>query len=138
MTAADIVRCAQLFCRAFNAAPWNDQWTSETAQKRLNQFMDTSTSYGLLMEEDGELIAFILGQHEQYYDGPRFCIQEFCCGRQGGGYGTKLLTALEDRLKQQGVVRICLMTIRGDATEGYYGRRGYITEQDNVWMYKLN
>jgi len=126
----------RVFLTAFRGEPWNEPWTKEAAGKRLSQFMDTGSFYGLELEEDGEVIAFVLGQHEAYYDGPRFCIQEFCCSKQGGGYGTKLLAELESRLKKQGIVRICLMTIHGDATEGYYQRRGYAADPDNIWMYK--
>ena len=28
--------------------------------------------------------------------------------------------------------------IHGDATEGYYQRRGYTTDPDNIWMYKTD
>lgn len=136
MDREDIPRCAQLFCSAFNAEPWNDHWTDETATRRLTQFLDTPTSYGLVMEEDGVPIAFILGQREQYYDGPRFYIQEFCCARRGGGYGSGLLAELERRMKDEGVVRLYLMTIHGDATEGYYRKRAYTTDSETIWMYK--
>lgn len=129
-------RYVQVFLKAFGSKPWNEPWNEQTAGKRLSQFMDTCSFYGLELEEDGEVVAFILGQHESYYDGPRFYIQEFCCGKQGSGYGSKLLNELESRLKEQGVVRIYLMTIHGDSTEGYYQRRGYVTDSDNIWMYK--
>ena len=26
----------------------------------------------------------------------------------------------------------------GDSTEGYYHRRGYVTDPDNIWMYKTD
>lgn len=126
----------QVFLNAFGGEPWNEPWTQESAEKRLSQFMDTGSFFGLELQEEDDVVAFILGQHEQYYDGPRFYIQEFCCGKQGGGYGTKLLTELEAQLKRQGIVRTYLMTIHGDATEGYYQRRGYTTDPENIWMYK--
>lgn len=136
MDRARLESYVRVFLKAFGGEPWNEPWTEETASKRLSQFMDTGGFFGLELEEEGETAAFILGQHEQYYDGPRFYIQEFCCGKQGGGYGSRLLAELEARLKAQGIVRTYLMTIHGDATEGYYQRRGYITDQDNIWMYK--
>ena len=126
----------RVFLKAFCAEPWKEPWTEETAGRRLSQFMDTGSFFGLELVEDGRTAAFVLGQYEQYYDGPRFYIQEFCCAKQGSGYGTKLLGELEERLKEQGVVRIYLMTIHGDSTEGYYHRRGYVTDPDNIWMYK--
>ena len=126
----------RVFLKAFGGEPWNEPWTCEQAQKRLESFLNTASAYGLSVEIDGEVVGFILGQFEPYYDGLRFYIQEFCCARAGGGVGTVLLTELERRLKAEGVVRTYLMTIHGDATEGYYQRRGYITAPDNSWMYK--
>jgi len=126
----------RVFLTAFRGEPWREPWTQQTAGKRLARFMDTGSFFGLELVEDGAVTAFVLGQYEQYYDGLRFYIQEFCCGKPGGGYGTKLLGELEERLKEQGVVQIYLMTIHGDSTEGYYHRRGYVTDPDNIWMYK--
>ena len=126
------------FIKAFGGDPWNEPWTREQAEARLRGFMDTTTSYGLAAEENDQIVSFILGQFEPYYDGLRFYIQEFCCAQQGSGIGTALLSELEQRLKKKGVVRTYLMTIHGDATEGYYQRRGYTTDPDNIWMYKTD
>ncbi len=127
----------RVFLEAFAAPPWNEPWTAETARQRLAQFLQPAHAFGLELREDGEVIAFLLGRNEAYYDGPRFFIEEFCCARRGGGYGSKLLGALETELVRQGVVRAYLMTIRGDDTEGYYNRRGYVTDPENIWMYKV-
>ena len=135
MKTKDLERCVPVFLKAFCGAPWNEPWTGETASARLSRFMAAETFFGLVLEEGEAIEGFILGQFEPYYDGLRFYIQEFCCAEQGRGYGTKLLTELEIRLKEQGVVRSYLMTIHGDATEGYYQRRGYSTDEDAVWMY---
>ena len=138
MKTEDLERCVPVFLKAFCGEPWNEPWTEETASARLSRFMATETFYGLVLEADGEIKAFILGQFEPYYDGLRFYIQEFCCAEPGRGYGTMLLTELENRLKEQGVVRAYLMTIHGDTTEGYYQRRGYVTDPENIWMYKTD
>ena len=127
-----------VFRKAFGGAPWNEPWTGEQAEGRLCGFVDTMTSYGLAAEVDGRIVGFVLGQFEPYYDGLRFCVQEFCCAQQGSGIGTALLSELERRLKEKGVVRTYLMTIHGDSTEGYYQRRGYTTDPDNIWMYKTD
>ena len=138
MKKSDMARYVDVFLCAFGGEPWNEPWTAETAQRRLSQFMNPESSFGLALEDEGEIVAFILGQYEMYYDGLRFYIQEFCCARPGSGIGTALLAELERQLKQAGVVRTYLMTIRGDSTEGYYQRRGYVTDPDNIWMYKTD
>ena len=133
-----IAEYVPVFITAFGGAPWNEPWTKEQAEARLGAFMETSSCYGLAARENGQITAFILGQFEPYYDGLRFYIQEFCCACPGKGVGTALLSELEHRLKEEGVVRTYLMTVHGDATEGYYNRRGYTTDTDNIWMYKTD
>ena len=136
MTRQEMQDYVRIFIAAFGGAPWHEPWTEEQAAARLQGFMETASCYGLAARENGQVTAFILGQFEPYYDGLRFYIQEFCCARAGGGIGTALLAELEQQLKEKGVVRTYLMTIHGDATEGYYQRRGYTTDPDNIWMYK--
>ena len=108
----------RIFISAFGGEPWNEPWTEEQANNRLENFLNTSAAYGLSAEVDGEIVGFVLGQFEPYYDGLRFYIQEFCCAKPGSGIGTALLRELEAQLKEEGVVRTYLMTIHGDSTEG--------------------
>ena len=136
MKLTDVERYIPVFLSAFTGEPWNEPWTREAARTRLEQFLSPVHAFGLALEERGEVIAFVLGRYEAYFDGMRFFIEELCCSRRGEGHGTRLLRALEEKLWEQGVVRISLMTIHGDATEGYYARRGYAAEAENLWMYK--
>ena len=39
ITPQDIKELAQLFIETFNSSPWNEQWTTETAEKRLSQMI---------------------------------------------------------------------------------------------------
>ena len=39
LTAAHLPRACQMFMAAFNAPPWNDAWTEETAGRRLAQLL---------------------------------------------------------------------------------------------------
>lgn len=138
MVRQDMDRYAALFRDVFNGEPWLDHWTLDTAKARLAQFMSTEMFLGLALEEDGELLGLICGQREQYYDGPRFYIQEFCVDgtRQGKGCGGVLLDGLREQLKQEGITYLYLMTQRGERTEGYYQRRGFQTDEELIWMHR--
>ncbi len=72
--------CA-LYIDAFNAPPWNDEWTMETISKRLTQMMHCEGSYSLVCFSEGALCGMILGNHEHFYDGTHFNIKEFCVRR---------------------------------------------------------
>ena len=131
-----IAEYAELFVSVFNAEPWNDSWTKETAQIRIENMMKTDTFIGKALYADNDLKGIIWGQKEQYYDGTHFQIQEFCVktSEQNKGYGSALLKALEKALSELGVINIYLITSKGAKTEGYYAKRGFVSSGNMVLM----
>lgn len=127
---------AALFVDVFNAEPWNDAWTAETARIRIKNMMQTNTFIGKAIYGENGLNGMIWGQKEQYYDGIHFQIQEFCVRKtaQQKGYGKALLDALKEELRAIGVTNIYLITSRGERTEGYYQKRGFVTSAHMILM----
>ncbi len=137
ITKDDLQAMSQLFMEVFNEAPWNDKWTIETAYKRLEMFYNSPGFDGLLQYEEGKLVALILGIAEAYFDGTSFRIIEFCVDnhQQRSGYGSKLLAAFKERLKQKGMKDIFLLTCRGESTEGFYQKNGFNTSKSMIMMH---
>lgn len=125
-----------LFIKAFNAPPWNDQWTIETASKRLLDFINTPGFYGLAEYEGDTVVGMILGRSEQYYNGVSFQILEFCVdsSRQGQGIGKGLLHAMIAKLKEKDITNVFLLTLRGESTEGFYARNGFQIDESMLRM----
>lgn len=137
MELSDVAEYAKLFVSVFNSEPWNDNWTEETAVLRLENMMKTNTFIGKALYSEKELKGFIFGQKEYYFNGIHFQIQEFCVrsDEQKKGYGKALLQALKEELTRiGGVVNIYLITSKGDRTEGYYQRRGFVTSDNMILM----
>ena len=136
MDLSHIAEYAELFVSVFNAEPWHDSWTKETAQIRIENMMKTDTFIGKALYADNGLKGIIWGQKEQYYNGTHFQIQEFCVKKseQNNGFGSALLKALENALSEIGVVNIYLLTSRGANTEGYYRKRGFVSSGNMVLM----
>lgn len=134
----DIPAVAALYVASFNAPPWNDHWTVETASKRLTQMLRRDSAYGLLAYDEQGLCGLILGDEEQFYDGAQFQIREFCVAndRRGQGLGTQIYQELEQRLRQRGISQIVLYTLRHPAAEGFYQRVGMQTSEEIVFMQK--
>lgn len=132
----NISEMAEIFTEAFNREPWNDEWTQETAFKRLHSFVNTEGAYGLCAYNENKLRAFILGAEEQYYDGRVFNIKEFAVNQneRGAGIGSAIYGELEKRLKEMGIKRIVLNTIRGRYTEGFYNKKGFETSSQIICM----
>ena len=132
----DIKELTAVFIAAFNSPPWNDRWSFETACKRLEQMMDGEAAYGIAAYENTEPVGMILGCFEQYYDGVVFNIREFCVIMRGGGTGSAIFEEFEKRLKEKGVKEITLNTLKGEATEGFYNKKGMRTENKMAVMIK--
>lgn len=127
---------AELFVSVFNSEPWNDSWTKETAVTRIENMMNTNTFIGKAIYCENDLKGIIWGQKEQYYNGVHFQIQEFCVKNteQNKGYGKKLLQELKDELSAAGITNIYLITSKGERTEGFYAKRGFVTSDYMILM----
>ncbi|MDZ7544088.1 GNAT family N-acetyltransferase, partial [Clostridium perfringens] len=111
-----------MYVETFNSPPWNDEWTIETASKRLYQMINCEGFYGLIAYKEEMVVGMILGSEEQFFNGLMFNIKEFCIKNEmrNNGIGTILLKEFENRLKNRGVTEIILFTSREDGTEGFY------------------
>lgn len=127
ITPQDIKELAQLFIETFNSSPWNEQWTTETAEKRLSQMIHVESFYGLKAFFDGELCGLILGCMEQYDHHINFYLREFCIKNslQGKGIGTLILKTFEEKLIQNDVKELYLCTARNSTTELFYHKNKY-------------
>jgi len=129
---------AKMYAEAFNAPPWNDQWTDETASRRLSLMVKSEGFYGLVCFGDGVLCGMILGDLDPFYNGDQLYIREFCVALplRGTGIGSMLLEEFERRLLAQGITKTYLVTSRTDDTEAFYRKRGYGSWDGMVMMGK--
>jgi aminoglycoside 6'-N-acetyltransferase I len=134
----DIEILSSMYVETFNSPPWNDEWTIETASKRLYQMINCEGFYGLIAYKEEMVVGMILGSEEQFFNGVMFNIKEFCIKNKmrNNGIGTILLKEFEKRLKNRGVTEIILFTSREDGTEGFYNKRGLKPYNGMVMMGK--
>lgn len=134
----DLKQVTHLFVKVFNKAPWHDQWTIETAFKRLTDMFHTPGFKGMVYETESSIIGMILGRKEQYFDGIHFQILEFCIDTeiQSQGYGKKLLSSFIGQLEKEDVTEVFLLTMPGAMTEGFYERNGFISNEKMILMSK--
>lgn len=136
ITGENINIAAQIFKNSFNAAPWFEKWSDETAFKRLSQIMRCDGAIGLIAYDDSMPAAMIVGHSEDYYDGTRFLIKEFCVvhGTNGKGLGTKVLAHYMGILKEKGIVQTSLYTLREKKVVRFYEKAGFKEIEDLVMM----
>lgn len=134
----DIMDLVELYVETFNAPPWNDKWTIETASKRLESIIKSEGFYGFMAFQNETLCGLILGNEEQFFDGMLFNIKEFCVNNQlrGQGIGSQICIEFEKRLQLKGIKEIILWTSRNAQTEGFYQKQGFISDNKMVMMGK--
>lgn len=122
----DIEACATLFTQVFSSEPWNEEWNKGFALERLLHFFQSKGFIGVLAEQEG-LVGFALGNTEPFYFGSMFYLREMCTqtNLQNQGVGSKVLGALEEELRSEGVQRIYLTTERATPASGFYQKNGF-------------
>jgi GNAT superfamily N-acetyltransferase len=122
---------AESYMRTFNGEPWWDRWDRKTAVERLQDIRKTPGFCGYALWQDGTPLGAVLGRSEHYFDGDCFQIVELWIEprAQKQGWGKKLLDALIGHLREHHVRRLYLITMRGEATEGFYRKCGFATQE---------
>jgi ribosomal protein S18 acetylase RimI-like enzyme len=128
--------CAELYRFVFNGEPWNDEWTLETAQKRLLEMIDTPGFVGFIGKDQDKIIGLIMGYNEQSDTEVEFYLKEMCVhpDYQQSGYGSQLLSHLKQALMAMGVYRIYLLTLKGGSTEAFYRKNGFRSSSEMILM----
>lgn len=134
----DIVNCAKLYVEVFNAEPWNDKWTLENAQKRLNDIYIAPNFVGSIYLDKGVIKGAIFGNCEQYFNGIHYYLKEMFISTdlQGMGIGSKLLKEHEEQLKLLGVKNIYLLTSKVHITSKFYTKNDYAVWNSMIMMGK--
>lgn len=128
--------CAHLFMTAFNAEPWNDSYTLDTAKKQLDWHLDVPGCLGLVSIDSDGIVAFALGYREPTDVGDVFHLSIFCVRPdvQRTGVGSRLLRNLEDRLREIGANTVYLGTHKGTPAEAFYRKHGYTVSHQEIEM----
>lgn len=135
---ADLTILAESYMRTFNGAPWFDRWDRETALLRIMDLYRTPGFYGLSLWQDGMPLGTVLGRSERYFDGDCFQIVEFWVEprMQKMGYGKQLMDNLTENLRQFGIKKVYLITMRSEQTQRFYEKNGFVV-QDGLCVMQL-
>lgn len=138
VTSDDLQKCTETFIEVFNAAPWNDEWTSLNAEKYLTDFSNTPGFKGILAVEGEEIMGFILGVHRTWWSGDEFYINEMCVvqKQQNKGVGKALFQQLMKEIEGTTITNISLLTDRGIPAEHFYKKNGFEEIERLVFLSK--
>ena len=133
---ADWTDCASFFVEAFNAPPWDEAWTEDSALQRLADCARTPHFLGLIAEDGAEIVGMAFGYSQRYQEEMHYFLLEFCVAnsRQREGIGGSLLKELHRRLQAAGVSRIYTLTGRDTPGQAFYEKEGFYVSPKMVMM----
>jgi aminoglycoside 6'-N-acetyltransferase I len=133
---ADWTDCASFFMEVFNAPPWNEAWTADSALQRLADCARTPHFLGLIAEDGAEIVGMAFGYSQRYQGEMHYFLLELCVasGRQREGIGGALLAELNRRLQASGVNRIYTLTARETPARAFYENEGFYLSPKMVVM----
>lgn len=130
---------AELYKRAFEQIPWNDNWNdSDQLTEYMKEISSSfhSLNYGLLI--DGNLSALSIGMIRHWWEGTNYNIEEFCVSPdiQGQGTGSRFMKMIETDIKKCGLSGIFLQTDNDKPSYQFYQKNGFNELASHVSFYK--
>ncbi len=134
----NIPECAELLIKTFNREPWNDQWTSESAQRYLKEFFSFPRFVGFMIVEDGKVVGAAFCHEKTWWTKDELYIDEFYVSPdvQRKGYGKALLQYIEQYIKERSLSGFILLTNRNTPAARFYEKNGFKEINDMILMFK--
>ncbi|QNM90583.1 GNAT family N-acetyltransferase [Aliarcobacter cryaerophilus] len=130
---SDIKNCAELYKEIFNQSLWEESWTYEEANNRLNYIFESKGFVGFIATYENLIWGFVLGNIEPYTKGNAFYLREMCVKtqKQNKGIGKELISHLHHELKNLKIVRSYLITQQNSPASDFYLRNGYFYQKED-------
>lgn len=120
-------QCAVLLTEVYNAEPWNDNWTEETALEKLEYSFNAPKFFGLMAWEETHLLGCCVGNIEPYFMGDYFYLRDMfvSVSSQRKGVGSQLINSLKEYLETFDIKAIILFTSSEHFTFNFYQKNDF-------------
>lgn len=134
---SDLGELAKLMVDVYNAPPWNDKWTVETALESLNDISDFSKFFGNVIVDGNKIIGAIIGHIRRYASESTFYIDEFFIAEEyrGTGLAKELYQTSIKQLQQRGISGAFFTTLKNSQAYNFYLKQGAWDLEDSACFY---
>lgn len=136
----DISACAEILCAVYNNEMWQCRWTMETGIAYLEDYFDAKKFAGFVIEEDGKIIGAMFAHEKIWWNNSELYIDEMFVlpEKQRGGYGSMLIKAAEEYVKEHKLAGLTLCTNKYAPAPNFYRKNGFADNEYIMFMYKEN
>ena len=137
MSKSDLEELAKLMVDVYNAPPWNDKWTVETALESLNDISEFPKFFGNVIVDGNKIIGGIIGHIRRYSIESTFYIDEFFISEEyrGTGLAKELYQTSIKQLKQKGISGAFFTTLKNSRAYYFYVKQGAWDLEDSACFY---
>ena len=134
----DITACAEILCAVYNNEMWQCRWTIETGTAYLEDYFDAKKFVGFVIEENQKIIGAMLAHEKIWWNNSELYIDEMFIipERQRGGYGSMLINAAEEYVKEHKLAGLTLCTNKYAPAPNFYRKNGFNDNEFIMFMYK--
>ena len=134
---SDLEDLAKLMVNVYNAPPWNDKWTVETALESLNDISDFPKFFGNVIVDENKIIGGIIGHIRRYTTESTFYIDEFFISEKyrGKGLAKELYQTSIKELQQRGICGAFFTTLKNSRAYNFYLKQGAWDLEDSACFY---
>lgn len=134
---ADLSKLSRLMVEVYNAPPWNDKWTEETALESLSSLCDFPNFTGYLIGDGNNIIGAILGHSRKYATETTYYIDEFFISEKYRrlGLGDKLYNTTINQLKKKAISGAFFTTLKNSPAYNFYIKEGAWDLEDSACFY---
>jgi aminoglycoside 6'-N-acetyltransferase I len=138
LTKTDIDKCADLYIKSYNRAPWNYAFTKEKAVQYLTEYTERSRFVGFVLIEDEQIMGAMFGHSKTWWTDDLLYIDELFISpdSQRMGYGRRLINHCQRYAKQQGYEVVTLMTNKHMPAINFYKDLDYLEAEQFVFLFK--
>lgn len=135
--AADIRACAEVYCAAYAAEPWNETLTAADVEAYIKAYLNSETKRCFAAATGGRIVGVALGLIVPCIPVPYLRIEDFCIApdAQRQGLGSAFLDQLSKWAARLGCDSMLLGTQRGFPSHRFYLKNGF-EEVESVLLYK--
>ena len=138
ITKSDIRELADVFRIVFNAEPWNDNWTIQTAFNRISIQLSNKNCIGWKAIEKNKILGFVIGYITGLPNGKGFFVEDLCVlpDEQKRGIGKDLIETMEKSIMKIDIKTVITTTAKGLSAYEFYIKNGFIDNHTTVGLYK--
>ena len=134
---SDLEELAKLMVSVYNAPPWNNKWTVETALESLTDILDFPKFFGNVIVDGNKIIGGIIGHIRRYSSESTFYIDEFFIAEEyrGTGLAKELYQTSIKQLQQRGISGAFFTTLKNSRAYNFYIKQGAWDLEDSACFY---